>query len=87
MPQVQKKTVEACRSYLELPHFNSDVIYNKSHAAAGLCNWAINIVKYYDVVSEVRRLRPTACTCLAAWRTHPPTIHIPSHTPSPPIFY
>jgi hypothetical protein len=51
--QVQKKTVEACRSYLELPHFNRDVIYTKSHAAAGLCEWAVNIVRYYDVVSEV----------------------------------
>lgn len=51
--QVQKKTVEACRSYLELPHFNRDIIYTKSHAAAGLCEWAVNIVKYYDVVSEV----------------------------------
>ncbi|KIY98975.1 dynein heavy chain, partial [Monoraphidium neglectum] len=52
--KVQKKTVDACRSYLELPHFNRDVIFTKSHAAAGLCDWAVNIVKYYDVVSEVR---------------------------------
>jgi dynein heavy chain len=49
--------VEACRSYLELPHFNKEVIYNKSRAAAGLCEWAINIVKYYDVVSEVEPKR------------------------------
>lgn len=55
--QVAKKTVEACRSYLELPHFNKEVIYNKSRAAAGLCEWAINIVKYYDVVSEVEPKR------------------------------
>lgn len=52
-----KKTVEACRSYLELPHFNKEVIYNKSRAAAGLCEWAINIVKYYDVVSKVEPKR------------------------------
>lgn len=30
---------------------------NKSKAAAGLCDWAINIVKYYDVVSEVEPKR------------------------------
>lgn len=48
--QVAKKTVEACRSYLELPHFNREAIFTKSRAAAGLCEWAINIVKYYDVV-------------------------------------
>jgi dynein heavy chain len=55
--QVVKKTVDACRSYLELPHFNRDIIFNKSRAAAGLCEWAINIVKYYDVVSEVEPKR------------------------------
>jgi len=49
--------VEACRSYLELPHFNKEIIFNKSRAAAGLCEWAINIVKYYDVVSEVEPKR------------------------------
>lgn len=55
--QVAKKTVEACRSYLDLPHFNKEIIFNKSRAAAGLCEWAINIVKYYDVVSEVEPKR------------------------------
>jgi hypothetical protein len=66
--QVQKKTVDACRSYLELPHFNRDVIFTKSHAAAGLCDWAVNIVKYYDVVSEVRGpkvVRLWGCEALA----------------------
>jgi dynein heavy chain len=33
-----------------------ETITNKSKAAAGLCEWAINIVKYYDVVSEVGQL-------------------------------
>lgn len=51
--KVPKKSIDATRSYLELPHFNRDTIYTKSRAAAGLCDWAINIVKYYDVVSEV----------------------------------
>jgi dynein heavy chain len=55
--QVAKKTVEACRPYLELPHFSKDIIYNKSRAAAGMCEFAINIVKYYDVVSEVEPKR------------------------------
>lgn len=74
-PQVQKKTVEACRSYLELPHFNRDIIYTKSHAAAGLCEWAVNIVKYYDVVSEVGNgeLGAGGAGCMAkgsAWRAN-----------------
>jgi dynein heavy chain, axonemal len=50
---VTKKVVEATRPYLELPHFTRDIIMNKSKAAAGLCDWAINIVKYFDVVIDV----------------------------------
>lgn len=34
-----------------------DIIMNKSKAAAGLCDWAINIVKYFDVVAEVEPKR------------------------------
>ena len=48
-----RKVVEATRPYLELPHFTRDIIANKSKAAAGLCDWAINIVKYFDVVIDV----------------------------------
>ena len=55
--KVAKKTVEATRPFLSLEHFNRDIIWNKSRAAAGLCDWAINIVKYYDVVSEVEPKR------------------------------
>lgn len=54
---IQKKTVDATREYLALPHFNKETIYNKSRAAAGLCEWAINIVMYFDVVSEVEPKR------------------------------
>jgi dynein heavy chain len=50
---VTKKVVDATRTYLELPHFTRDVIMNKSKAAGGLCDWAINIVKYFDVVIDV----------------------------------
>ena len=55
--KVPKKNVDACRPYLELPHFNRDTIYNKSRAAAGLCEFAINIVKYYDVISMIEPKR------------------------------
>ena len=55
--KVTKKTVEATRSYLALPHFNKEAIFTKSRAAAGLCEWAINIVLYYDVVAEVEPKR------------------------------
>lgn len=49
--------VDACRPYLELPHFNREAIIKKSAAAAGLCDFAVNIIKYYDVVSEVEPKR------------------------------
>ena len=42
-------------SALKYPH--REVIWNKSRAAAGLCEWAINIVMYFDVVSEVEPKR------------------------------
>ncbi|KAH8062045.1 hypothetical protein JL721_8764 [Aureococcus anophagefferens] len=41
------------RFYLAMEHFQPDIIMGKNSAAAGLCNWCINIVVYYDVVSMV----------------------------------
>lgn len=34
-----------------------ETMSNKSKAAAGLCSWAINIVRYYDVWSTVEPKR------------------------------
>merc|ERR1719421_2865535 len=45
------------RPYLALEHFSPDVIESKNPAAAGLCNWVINIVVYYDVVVSVEPKR------------------------------
>ena len=55
--KVAKKNVEACRPYIQLPHFNKEIMGNKSKAAAGLCEFVINIVMYYDVVSMVEPKR------------------------------
>ncbi|KAJ8599349.1 hypothetical protein CTAYLR_005359 [Chrysophaeum taylorii] len=41
------------RYYLSMEHFKPEVIEGKNSAAAGLCNWVVNIVVYYDVVSMV----------------------------------
>lgn len=54
---VPKKNVDACRPYLELEHFTRDIIYNKSRAAAGMCEFAINIIKYFDVVTMIEPKR------------------------------
>ena len=55
--QVDHKNFKAVRPYLELEHFTPEIIKGKSKAAAGLCDWAINIVMYYDVVCEVEPKR------------------------------
>ncbi|XP_043117616.1 dynein axonemal heavy chain 11 [Puntigrus tetrazona] len=41
------------QEYLRNPEFHPDHIQTKSYAAAGLCAWAINIVRYYEVYCEV----------------------------------
>lgn len=43
--------------YLSNPEFDPTIIANKSKAAAGLCSWVINIVKFWDVIQEVGPLR------------------------------
>lgn len=57
---VMAVAVEAASSIVKCSKLHAigrDIISNKSKAAAGLCDWAINIVKYYDVVSEVEPKR------------------------------
>ena len=41
------------QDYIHNEEFNPDIIGKKSFAAAGLCSWAINIVKYYEVFCDV----------------------------------
>jgi len=36
--------------YIVLEHFTPQVMATKSNAAKGLCDWVINICKYYDVI-------------------------------------
>jgi len=45
------------KDYLSNPEFDPTIILNKSKAAAGLCSWVINIVKFWDVIQEVGPLR------------------------------
>ena len=45
------------KEYLSAPEFDPKVVIVKSKAAAGLCEWVINIVKFYDVILEVGPLR------------------------------
>ncbi|KAM9308794.1 LOW QUALITY PROTEIN: dynein axonemal heavy chain 11 [Gastrophryne carolinensis] len=43
--------------YLNNSAFNPDLVRTKSFAAAGLCAWVINIVKYYEVYCDVEPKR------------------------------
>lgn len=48
---------EVKKTYLSNPSFDPVVVESKSKAAAGLCSWVLNIVKFYDVIQEVGPLR------------------------------
>ncbi|KAM9852522.1 dynein axonemal heavy chain 11 [Aulostomus maculatus] len=41
------------QEYLRKPEFRPDLVRTKSTAAAGLCAWIINIVRYYEIYCEV----------------------------------
>ena len=47
----------AVRPYLESSEFDPEFIRSKSFAAAGLCAWVINIVKFYEVFCDVEPKR------------------------------
>ncbi|XP_048881302.1 dynein axonemal heavy chain 11 isoform X2 [Brienomyrus brachyistius] len=51
IPEACLKVVK--EEYLSKPEFHPDLVRTKSFAAAGLCAWTINIVRYYEVYCEV----------------------------------
>ncbi|XP_022909837.1 dynein beta chain, ciliary-like [Onthophagus taurus] len=51
------EVVKVVRDYLKDPEFTPEKILAKSIAAAGLCAWVINIVKFYDVFVVVEPKR------------------------------
>ena len=48
---------KAIRDTLNNEDFNPEIIKVKSSAAAGVCDWVLNIVMYYDVVVTVEPKR------------------------------
>ena len=55
VPSSNVKTVK--ETYLSMEQFNPEAMANKSGAAKGVCEWVINIVKYYDVIQDVEPKR------------------------------
>ena len=50
---IHENAIKAMQDYMNNDEFNPEIIGKKSFAAAGLCSWAINIVKYYEVFCDV----------------------------------
>ncbi|XP_069366837.1 dynein axonemal heavy chain 11 [Paralichthys olivaceus] len=55
---IPEATVKCVRDdYLSDPEFNPEFVRQKSSAAAGLCAWVINIIRFHEVFCEVEMKR------------------------------
>ncbi|XP_022915026.2 dynein beta chain, ciliary isoform X1 [Onthophagus taurus] len=54
---IHPDVIKAIEPYLKDPEFDPDFIRSKSAAAAGLCAWVINIIKFYEVFCDVEPKR------------------------------
>ncbi|TRY82989.1 hypothetical protein DNTS_022847 [Danionella cerebrum] len=54
---IHENCLKAIQPYLSDPEFKPELVASKSNAAAGLCSWVINIVKFYEVYCEVEPKR------------------------------
>lgn len=53
----QRSMFSHSRPYQSDPSFDPEFIMSKSTAAAGLCSWCLNIVRFYEVFCEVEPKR------------------------------
>uniref|UniRef100_A0AAV2JVC4 Uncharacterized protein n=1 Tax=Knipowitschia caucasica TaxID=637954 RepID=A0AAV2JVC4_KNICA len=54
---IHEACLKAIQPYLQDKEFQPDLVASKSQAAAGLCSWVLNIVKFYQVYCEVEPKR------------------------------
>ncbi|XP_077407169.1 dynein axonemal heavy chain 9 isoform X2 [Vanacampus margaritifer] len=54
---IPEACLQAIKPYLQDPEFQPELVASKSNAAAGLCSWVLNIVKFYEVYCEVEPKR------------------------------
>ncbi|XP_031336595.1 dynein beta chain, ciliary isoform X1 [Photinus pyralis] len=54
---IHPEIIKAIEPYLKDPEFDPEFIRSKSAAAAGLCAWAINIIKFFEVYCDVEPKR------------------------------
>ncbi|XP_049878702.1 dynein beta chain, ciliary [Pectinophora gossypiella] len=54
---IHPDVIKAIQPYLKDPEFEPEFVKSKSAAAAGLCAWVINIIKFYEVFCDVEPKR------------------------------
>ena len=54
---IHPNILTAMEMYIKDPEFEPEFVRSKSGAAAGLCSWVINILKFYDVYCDVEPKR------------------------------
>ena len=54
---IHPEVIKAIQPYLNDAEFEPDFIRSKSGAAAGLCAWVINIIRFYEVFCDVEPKR------------------------------
>ncbi|XP_029978186.1 dynein axonemal heavy chain 9 [Sphaeramia orbicularis] len=54
---IPEACLKAIQPYLQDKEFQPELVAAKSNAAAGLCSWVLNIVKFYEVYCEVEPKR------------------------------
>ncbi|XP_061390860.1 dynein beta chain, ciliary isoform X1 [Musca vetustissima] len=54
---IHPEIIKAIQPYLKDPEFEPEFVRSKSGAAAGLCAWVINIIKFYEVYCDVEPKR------------------------------
>ena len=55
--KIHPNVLSALDMYLKDPEFDPDFVRSKSGAAAGLCSWVINVIRFYEVYCEVEPKR------------------------------
>uniref|UniRef100_H2Y9A0 Dynein axonemal heavy chain 11 n=1 Tax=Ciona savignyi TaxID=51511 RepID=H2Y9A0_CIOSA len=66
---IHENSLKATRQYMEDPDFKPDTVRTKSFAAAGLCAWVVNIVRWYDVYCDVEPEAKSFGSC-KNWNLH-----------------
>ncbi|XP_071882010.1 dynein axonemal heavy chain 9 isoform X5 [Anas platyrhynchos] len=54
---IHESCLKALQPYLQDPKFKPEFVTTKSYAAAGLCSWVVNIVRFHEVYCEVEPKR------------------------------